>query len=84
VRLLVALVTHEGWSIQHMDVKSAFLNSDMSEKVFVHQPLGFELPGEEKKVIKLHKALYGLHQAPRVWNQKSYATLLIMGLMKCP
>jgi hypothetical protein len=59
VRLLVALAAHEGWFIHHMDVKSAFLNGDLSEEVFVHQPPDFELPGEERKVFKLHKALYG-------------------------
>jgi hypothetical protein len=84
VRLLVALAAHEGWSIHHMDVKSAFLNGDLSEEVFVHQPPGFKLSGEEHMVFKLHKALYGLHQAPRAWNQKLDATLLTMGFMRCP
>jgi hypothetical protein len=67
-----------------MDAKFAFLNGDLSEEVFVHQPPGFELPGEEHKVFKLHKVLYGLHQAPRAWNQKLDATLLTMGFMKYP
>jgi hypothetical protein len=35
VRLLIALGTHEGWEVHHMDVKSAFLNSDMHEEVYV-------------------------------------------------
>jgi hypothetical protein len=54
---LVALAADEGWFIHHMDVKSTFLNGDLSEEVFVHQPLGFDLPGEEHKVFKLHKAM---------------------------
>jgi hypothetical protein len=48
-----------------MDVKSAFLNGDLQEEVFVTQPLGFIVDGAEHKVLRLSKALYGLWQAPR-------------------
>ena len=48
-----------------MDVKSAFLNGDLKEEVYVHQPPGFAIPGKEGKVLRLRKALYGLRQAPR-------------------
>jgi hypothetical protein len=48
-----------------MDVKSAFLNDDLKEEVYVHQPPGFVIPGEEGKVLRLRKTLYGLRQAPR-------------------
>jgi hypothetical protein len=47
-----------------MDVKSAFLNGDLKEEVYVHQPLGFAIFGKEGKVLCLRKALYGLRQAP--------------------
>ena len=60
VRLLISITAHEGWKVHHMDVKSAFLNGDLEEEVYVIQPLGFEIKGEEHKVLKLHKALYGL------------------------
>jgi hypothetical protein len=60
VRLLFALATQEGWRVHHMDVKSAFLNSDLKEEVYVHQPPGFAIPGKEGKVLRLRKALYGL------------------------
>ena len=43
---------------------------DLQEEVYVQQALGFAQPGQEHKVYRLHKALYGLHQAPRAWNQK--------------
>jgi hypothetical protein len=63
MRLLIALVAHEGWEVHHMDVKSAFLNGDLQEDVYVEQPAGFIVASKEHKVLKLKKALYGLHQA---------------------
>jgi hypothetical protein len=41
VHLLLALAAHRGWPVHHMDVKSAFLNGDLEEEVYVHQPPGF-------------------------------------------
>jgi hypothetical protein len=38
---LLALAAQEGWQVHHMDVKSAFLNGDLKEEVYVHQPAGF-------------------------------------------
>jgi hypothetical protein len=65
VRVLLTLVAQEGWKVHHMDVKSAFLNGDLKEEVYVHQPPGFTVAEEEGKVYHLGKALYGLRQAPR-------------------
>jgi hypothetical protein len=62
-----------------MDVKSAFLNGDLKEEIYVHQPLGFAIPDKEGKVLRLRKTLYGLRQAPRVWNVKLDFTLKGMG-----
>ena len=50
-----------------MDVKSAFLNGLISEKVFAEQPSGFRDQTLPNHVYKLNKALHGLRQAPRVW-----------------
>ena len=67
-----------------MDVKSAFLNGDLKEEVYVHQPPGFAIPGKEGKVLRLRKALYGLRQAPRAWNAKLDSTLKGMGFEQSP
>jgi hypothetical protein len=67
-----------------MDVKSAFLNNDLKEEVYVHQPLGFAIPSKEGKVLRLRKALYGLRQAPRAWNVKLDSTLKGMGFRQSP
>ena len=79
VRLLLALVATKDWHVHHLDVKSAFLNSELVMTVFVRQPLGFAVKGEEHRVLQLHKALYGLQQAPRAWNAKLDAMLGELG-----
>jgi hypothetical protein len=43
-----------------MDVKLTFLNDDLKEEVYVHQPPGFAISGKEDKILCLRKALYGL------------------------
>jgi hypothetical protein len=60
VRLLLAYAAGQGWPIHHMDVKSAFLNGELQEVVYVAQPPGFVVAGEKTKVLRLSKALYGL------------------------
>jgi hypothetical protein len=65
MRMMVALVAHEGWEVHHMDVKNAFLNDVIKEEVYVQQPPGFSTTSSENKVLHLHQALYGLRQAPR-------------------
>jgi hypothetical protein len=67
-----------------MDVKSAFLNSDLKEEVYVHQSPGFVIPDKEGKVLRLRKALYGLRQTPRAWNAKLDSTLRRMGFEQSP
>lgn len=84
VRLLLALAAQEGWMAHHMDVKSAFLNGELTEEVYVVQPPGFEVEGAEDKVYRLDKAMYGLRQAPRAWNTKLDATLKKIGFEQSP
>ena len=81
VRVLLALAAHGGCEVHHMDVKSAFLNGDLTETVYVQQPPGFVV-GKGDKVLKLKKALYGLRQAPRAWNSKLDKELIALGFVK--
>jgi hypothetical protein len=69
IRLLLALAAQEGWPVHHMDAKSAFLNGELKEEVYMKQPPGFVVTGEGK-VLRLRKAL-----APRAWNAKLDYTL---------
>lgn len=67
VRTVIALAAQKEWDLYQLDVKSAFLNGELKEEVYVQQPQGFVTKGQEEKVYKLKKALYGLKQAPRAW-----------------
>jgi hypothetical protein len=69
IRILLAFATHRNFKLHQMDVKSAFLNDPISEKVYVEQPPGFKDPQFPNHIYKLHKALYGLKQAPRAWYE---------------
>ncbi|GJT42472.1 putative ribonuclease H-like domain-containing protein [Tanacetum coccineum] len=71
IRIFLAFASYMGFIVYQMDVKSAFLYGKIDEEVYVSQPPGFIDPQYPKKVYKVVKALYGLHQAPRAW----YATL---------
>ena len=51
VRLLLALVAAKDWRIHHLDIKSAFLNGELAETVFVRQPQGFTVKGAEHRVL---------------------------------
>uniref|UniRef100_A0A2N9JBE9 Integrase catalytic domain-containing protein n=1 Tax=Fagus sylvatica TaxID=28930 RepID=A0A2N9JBE9_FAGSY len=84
IRLLIALAAQNKWSIFEMDVKSAFLNGYLLEDVYVEQPIGYVVKGQEGKVLKLKKALYGLKQAPRAWNNKIDKYFQEKGFSKCP
>jgi hypothetical protein len=55
VRLLLALAVRHGWKVHHMDVKSAFLNGDLVEEVYVQKPPGFVVEKGDGKVLKLKK-----------------------------
>ncbi|GKF78693.1 retrovirus-related pol polyprotein from transposon TNT 1-94, partial [Tanacetum coccineum] len=67
IRIFLAFAAHMNMVIYQMDVKTAFLNGNLREEVYVSQPDGFVDPDRPNYVYKLKKALYGLKQAPRAW-----------------
>ncbi|GJY50554.1 zinc finger, CCHC-type containing protein [Tanacetum coccineum] len=64
-----------------MDVKTAILNDELDKEVYMNQPQGFIMPGNENKVCKLIKSLYGLTQAPKQWHQKFNEVVLSNGYL---
>ncbi|GMI78367.1 cysteine-rich RLK (RECEPTOR-like protein kinase) 8 [Hibiscus trionum] len=69
VRVLLSVALNNVWNLRQIDIDNAFLNGDLSEEVYMQQPLGFEQKdsNENKLVCRLQKLLYGLKQAPRAW-----------------
>jgi hypothetical protein len=67
-----------------MDIKSAFLNSDLHEEVYVEQSAGFVVAGKEHKVLKLWKALCSHHKTPCAWNVKLDDMLLSLSFRRTP
>jgi hypothetical protein len=53
-----------------MDVKTAFLNGELDEEIYMDQPDEFVVKGEERNVCKLLKYLYGLKETPKQWHEK--------------
>lgn len=81
IRLLSAIAAVHDFEIDQMDVRTAFLNGDLEEDVYMKIPTGIsEQP--PTMYCKLNKALYGLKQAPRTWNKMLDDTLLSLGLEK--
>ena len=68
--MLIAIAAIFDLKIHQMDVKTAFLNGDLKEEIYMDQPEGFVELGQESKVCKLIKSLYGLKQAPKQWHEK--------------
>jgi hypothetical protein len=64
-----------------MDVKTAFLNGELEEDIYMGQLDGFIANGQEGKVCKLLKSLYGLKQAPKQWHEKFDKTLTSAGFV---
>nr|GEZ05023.1 retrovirus-related Pol polyprotein from transposon TNT 1-94 [Tanacetum cinerariifolium] len=67
IRIFLAFAAHKNMVVYQMDVKTAFLNGNLREEVYVSQPDGFVDLDNPNHMYKLKKALYGLKQAPRTW-----------------
>eukprot|EP00253_Pinus_taeda_P003107 PITA_03107 len=65
MRMIITLDTKCNWELHQLDVKSAFLNGDLKEEIYLVQREGFVKQGQEQLVCRLENALYGLKQAPR-------------------
>ena len=79
LRIVMALVAHFDLELHQMDVKTAFLNGDLHEEVYMDQPEGFQDKGKEHMVCKLKKSIYGLKQASKQWYLKFHKILITFG-----
>ena len=70
MRVVLANAAMLDWEIHQVDVKSAYLNTPLKETVYMKIPQGAMKPGQETKVCRLLKGLYGLKQAGHSWHQE--------------
>ena len=84
IQLVLAIAAQLELNVYQMDVKSAFLNGELKEEVYVEQPRGYEVKDKKEKVHRLNKALYGLKQAPQAWNSKIDSYFQNSGFQKSP
>ncbi|KAK9116560.1 hypothetical protein Sjap_015507 [Stephania japonica] len=81
IRIILSIAVQFGWSIRQLDIHNAFLNGSLIEDVYTNQPKGFLDNSVPTYVCKLHKALYGLRQAPRAWFDRLRSTILSWGFV---
>jgi hypothetical protein len=65
--MMLALAALKNWHISALDVKTAFLYGELNEELYMEQPEGFKVKGQEGKVLRLLCAIYGLKQATLAW-----------------
>jgi hypothetical protein len=81
IRLLLSLATSYGIFVHQMDVKTDFLNRELKEEIYMNQPDGIAVKGQQGIVCKLLKSLYGLKQAPKQCHEKFDKTLTSVGFV---
>lgn len=79
IHIILSLAVQFDWQIRQLDISNAFLNGELKEEVYMHQPQGFVNQQHPNYVCKSHKSLYGLKQAPRAWFEWFTSHLLSFG-----
>lgn len=68
VRIVISMAAAQGWKIYQMNVNKVFLQGDFNKEVYMTVPQGSTTDGDQQKVCRLLRSLYGLEQASRQWN----------------
>jgi Reverse transcriptase (RNA-dependent DNA polymerase) len=79
-RILIAMAVKNNLKIHQMDVVTGYLQSNLTENVYMEQPEGFS--DESGRVCHLKKSIYGLKQAGKNWKRKLDAELINYGLTR--
>ena len=83
IHILLALTAQYDLEVHQMDVKMAFLNSDLDHAIYMEPPPGSANYRSKGVVWKLKKSLYGLKQASRSWYQKAKDEFGCLGFICC-
>lgn len=81
-RIILSISAYANVDVYHFDAKTAFLNGDLKETIFMRQPPGFVKEGQEEQVCLLKKSIYGLKQSARVWNRALHTVLVDAGFIQ--
>ena len=81
IRLILAMVASLDLELHQMDVKTALINGELDEEIFMDQPIGFVVKGQERKVCRLNWSLYGLKQSSRQWYKQFHQEVISNGFL---
>lgn len=81
LKILLAEAGKRRMEVSHFDIQAAFLNGELSHKVYMKQPKGF-INGDTSQVCMLIKNLYGLKQGAKEWNKKFDSVIKQAGYMQ--
>ena len=70
IRAVLTMAAQNDWEIHQVDIKSAYLNAPLRDDIYMRAPPGYLKPGDEGKVLKLLRSLYGLKQAGFEWSEE--------------
>ncbi|GAB2283344.1 hypothetical protein Dimus_039591 [Dionaea muscipula] len=84
IRILLSIVAHLDYEIWQMEVRTAFLNGNLEESIYMVQPEGFIKRGQKNLLCKLKKSIYGLKQASRSWNIRFDQAIKSFGFDQSP
>jgi hypothetical protein len=84
LRVILAIACINDWEIEQMDVVSAFLNADVESEIYMEQPQGYVAYGDKGQPLVCHlkKALYGIREAPKAWNELFTSWLIDFGFVQ--
>ncbi|KAK8553243.1 hypothetical protein V6N13_024310 [Hibiscus sabdariffa] len=77
--MILTIAALRNLEVHQTDVKIAFLNGELDEEIYMEQPKGHVVTGQERKVCRLVKSLYGLKQAPKQWHEKFDNVMMTKG-----
>jgi hypothetical protein len=79
IRLILSIVAKQDLELFQMDVKTAFLNGELDEEIYMAQPAGLEVQGHERKVCRLKRSIYGLKQSSKQWYLRFHDSITSFG-----
>jgi transposase InsO family protein len=81
LRIMLALSLYQNTCMEQLDVKTAFLNAQVEEDIYIDIPEGMNV--DTSHVLKLNRALYGIKQAPREWHKEIHNMLMTLEYTSC-